>query len=454
MKKFRFDSVNIKIYLFAITLGLFFIIGCLFMFRPKTSTVEKRALTEYPEFTWETFLNGEYLSQVSTWYSDTYPLRESLISANKTMKGLYGIQSEQLVGGGPQVADEIPDRGGFVKVTKKRILSKIELEKTIEEAAEPEVPEQRTDIDEENLPDGTIKEKGETSGSIYVTKDAGYEMVYFNSDGADTFVATINAMYKKVKDKVNLYVMIVPTAAAAMLDQSVIEDMNASDQRKIIDYIYDGLYEDIREIDVLDELRHHNAEYIYFRTDHHWTSLGAYYGYICFCREKGIVPKFLDEYETYEIEGFKGTFCQQAPKLEKNPDTVTAYYPNGTNQMKMVERVGRPEIYWNIINNVNDYDPSDYYSTFAGGDSAFASVHNENITDGSSILVIKDSFANAFVPWLVDQYEYVYWIDVRYTDKTISQMVEEYGVKDVLVLLSVFNGTTTDKVDELEYIGQ
>jgi hypothetical protein len=70
------------------------------------------------------------------------------------------------------------------------------------------------------------------------------------------------------------------------------------------------------------------------------------------------------------------------------------------------------------------------------------------------VVVIKDSFGNAFIPWLVDHYEHIYWIDVRYTDNTISEMVEDYGIQDVLVCLNIYNGTTAGVTDLLAGIGQ
>ena len=109
---------------------------------------------------------------------------------------------------------------------------------------------------------------------------------------------------------------------------------------------------------------------------------------------------------------------------------------------------------WWIVNDVSNYPNSEFYAMFAGGDNSFSYAHNETIHDGSSVVVIKDSFGNAFIPWLVDHYEHIYWIDVRYTDNTISEMVEDYGIQDVLVCLNIYNGTTAGVTDLLAGIGQ
>ncbi|MCF0121404.1 MAG: hypothetical protein HUJ65_07175, partial [Oscillospiraceae bacterium] len=142
-----------------------------------------------------------------------------------------------------------------------------------------------------------------------------------------------------------------------------------------------------------------------------------------------------------EFPNFIGTFysnSNNSSALLENPDTVIGYIPKGTNEMVMHTEDG--EVYdWWIVNDVSDWDNSVLYSAFAGSDNPFSYAHNETITDGSAVLVIKDSYGNAFIPWLVDHYEYIYWIDARYTDNTILQMVEDYGIDDVIYEAQIYN---------------
>ena len=87
----------LRIRLFIIVLFVFFVIGLVWPARPDTSVLEKRKLTEFPTFTTESFLDGDFFSGISTWYADTYPLRESMIAGFMKFKNLYGIRSEQLI---------------------------------------------------------------------------------------------------------------------------------------------------------------------------------------------------------------------------------------------------------------------------------------------------------------------------------------------------------------------
>lgn len=421
---------GIKILGFGGMLALMGFIGLLWFARPDTSVVEKRDLAEFPELSWSAFWDGSYFKGIDTWYADTFPLREWLIDRSQTMENLYGIRSDQIVGE-TMTADDIPDPDASQEEVQ---------------AAEPE----------EILPDGTVKEIGEMQGQIYITGGSGYGLYYFTQPAADKFAATMNQVYSNVKDKVNMYVMICPISAGVMLDQTVLDDMGCSDEKAAIDYIYGKMDEGIHTVSAFDNLRKHNAEYIYFHTDHHWTALGAYYAYEEFCKEKGIQPNPIEGFQTMEFPGFLGTFVSSSNNnaaLTANPDTVVAYVPNGTNAMTMHYTNGSV-VDWFVINDVSSYAKSELYATFVGGDRPFSYAHNPNITDGSAVMVIKDSYGNAFIPFLIDHYEYVYWVDARYTKNTISQMVADYNIQDVIYQVQIYNSSTDNMLGKYAAIGQ
>ena len=421
---------GVKILAFGLMLAVMGFIGLMWFLRPDTSVIEKRTLTEFPSITWSSFWDGSFFKAVDTWYADTYPLREGLISGSQSLENHYGLRSDQIVGEA-LVADDIPDPDAAGEEVQ---------------AAEPE----------EILPDGTVTEIGEMQGQIYITNNCGYGLYYFTQSPADKFAATMNQIYANVKDKVNLYVMICPISAGVMLDQAVLDDMGCSSEKDAIDYIYGKMDPGIHTVSAFDNLKKHNAEYIYFHTDHHWTALGAYYAYQAFCQEKGIEAHDIADYETMEFPGFLGTFCSSSnnsPALQSNPDTVVAYIPKGTNAMTMHYTNGSV-VDWFIVNDVSGYAKSELYATFVGGDRPFSYAHNPAITDGSAVMVIKDSYGNTFIPWLVDHYEYIYWVDARYTSNTISQMVRDYNVQDVIYEVQIYNSSTDNMLGKYAAIGQ
>lgn len=104
------------------------------------------------------------------------------------------------------------------------------------------------------------------------------------------YTAAVNKAASQLAGKANVYDMIVPTSMDITLPASVRKSVNSSDQRKALDYMYGSLSEAVRKVDVYDTLRNHRDEYIYFRTDHHWTALVAYYAYQDYAGRAGREP--------------------------------------------------------------------------------------------------------------------------------------------------------------------
>ncbi len=397
--------------------------GLLWFARPKTSETEKRELAKFPKITLSGIWDGSFFTDVDTWYSDTYPLREKLISGYQSFQSHFGIRTEQLI-----EADSVND----------------------ESEAQPQKPYDPDDDLVEGL--GDVTASAESVGSIYIAGNSGYGVYSFSESGSRKYAETVSRVADNLKGKADVYCLIGPISAGVMLSDDVRRSIHCDDEDAATEKMYDMMSENVKTVSVHHALKKHNSEYIFFRTDHHWTARGAYYAYKEFCKVKGIEPERLDSYKTMKFEGFLGTFYSQSNRsrqLSSNPDTVEAFIPNDTNKMTTYFKKGSSfkETGWDIINDVSHYSKTELYSCFAGADQAFSFVHNDKKTDGSSILVIKDSFGNAFIPFLVDHYEYVYWIDYRYyrsfinwqgkTDPSISAVVAEKNIKDVLLLNNI-----------------
>lgn len=424
-EKFQKKLDCIKIISFAIIMLILFAVGLAFFARPDRSENEKRDLTKFPKFTISSFLSGEFTNQVSLWYSDTYPLREAMISTNSAIKDLYGIREEQVIVGSE--GDDIPDG--------------------------PMTPIDPDELEKDPTDDG----KGEKVQGLYVNNNTAYQLFSFSETNSRRYVALINSFAEQVDGKAQVYDMIVPLHYQIALSDETIKKIGSSDCKQAIDYMYSGLAEGIKSVDAFSEIQSHNDEYLYYRTDHHWTALGAYYAFVAFCETKGIEPTPLESYEKLEFEGFLGTLYAEAgqPSAMKNdPDVVEAFVPMGTNVIKTTDRSGAVEEY-SIVNKKTDvwYPAAGAkYNCFIAGDNPISEIHNPEITNGSSIVIIKESYGNAFVPFLVDSYEYVYVIDYRYWSGSLADFVTENGIDDVL-FLNVVNITSTGvRLDELSDI--
>lgn len=413
--------------------------GLLIFAHPATSQLEGRQLTEFPQFTVGSFLDGSYLEQVALWYSDTFPFRDTLVNLGQDLKGLYGVQPDTSLVGGKVQADELPP---------------LEPQAPADEPA-PEDPkpedEGPVEVPTEEAMAADVQ-KNIMSG-LYVKDGAAYSIYYFSQEAVTNYTTAISKAADALEGVADVYSIIVPNNSAAILDESVLDSLGGTNQAQAIRY-FNSLYSlNVRTVPILDALRQHRSEYTYFRTDHHWTALGAYIAYEEFCKAKGLQPVELDALKTMTFDGFLGTFYTELKNaaMAEDPDTVTAYVPEGTNAMTYWNKDG-DEVDAKIITDVTGWNKNSLYNTFIAGDQPISIIENPAITDGSSVLVVKDSFGNAFVPFLVNNYQTVYVIDYRYTDTNIVDYVKQHKIQDVVFMNNIsLAGTLTvaAKIDSM-----
>lgn len=442
---------NLGIILFAGVMLLGAFLGLLFFARPKTSEKEKRSLAKYPSFTMKTFLNGEYFSDVSTWYSDTYPFRDALVSADQKLKGLYGIESKTMMVGEEKQADEIPDINDnteAVTETTTAATTEAATEDTEAGATTEATTEKVREVDPPDSKGMDEEIQNQIQQNLYVKGDAAYSVYYFGKENCTNYVAALNNVAAELKGQTTVYNILVPNNSGVMLSEDELSKLAGSDQEQAIDYYYSIESDDVKTVDTIKTLREHNDEYLYFRTDHHWTQLAAYYVYQNFCKVKGMEAHDLTYYDKKEFKNFLGTFYSTLgnSNMEANPDTVDAYVPKGTNDMTFWDTDGK-EWNWNVIYDVDSWASSSKYMTFIGGDRPMEVIENPQIKDGSSCVVLKESYGNCFVPFLVDHYQTVYVLDYRYTTVNVLDFVKEKQADDLIIINNITIIGSTSVVD-------
>ena len=295
---------------------------------------------------------------------------------------------------------------------------------------------------------GDVTTKGYTSGTVYVTEGCGYGGYWFGEKNSGRYCDAVNSVAKAVEGKANVYCIVCPLSGDVKLSTEVRRDAGFGDQKEAIEWMYSHMDPLVKTVNVYGALKSHNDEYIYFKTDHHWTTLGAWYAYREFCAIKGMGYHSLDSFQTYSYDDYLGSFYNYSKKdksIGANNDTVVAYIPAGTNEMTtyMPSNGGYAKYSWPIVKDVSNYSRGNYYLGFVGGDQPHNYAHNEAIQDGSSVLIVKDSYGNAFIPFLIDHYEHIYWIDYReypkwcawagISDTSISNFVERNNIQDVIL---------------------
>lgn len=271
--------------------------------------------------------------------------------------------------------------------------------------------------------------------AVYRVGDTGYEMYTYVESTAKKYADNINAIADAVKGTATVYMLPAPLSSGITLPDALYGKDVFYDQKAAEDGIIGFMNDNVVSVPLNKALMAHRGEYIYFRTDHHWTATGAYYAYAEFCKAAGKTANPLEGYETEEFPGFLGTFYRdtnESSHLGDNPDTVVAYHPLSADATLDYTDKNGQVIRWPIIYDQSSAPASYKYGTFVGGDQPYTIIKNPAITDGSSCVVVKESFGNAFVPFLVDHYETVHVIDYRYWDGSISDFVNTNGVDDVL----------------------
>ncbi len=414
------------------------ILAILPVFRSNYSEIEKRELKKFPKFSFSALISGDYFDEINLWFSDTFPLRDSFVALNTKITNTFGVNTVQ-VHGEIQQGDEIPD------ITSSEQTSATDSSQT-EESAPESTPESLPEPEPQPQPEPEPQLPAvEQLGAMLIVDNAAYEYYNFNQATANNYAATINRAAQILEGKSQVYDMIIPTSMAITLPESYSGSTNSSDQKKAIDYMYSLITSNIRKIDVYSTLLAHKDEYIYFRTDHHWTSLGAYYAYRDLMTAKGATPAELTAFKEYKFDGFLGSFYAesgQKASLGNTPDYVMAYEPTQLQYIRTFAPNTMPNgIDYHIVSDGNRLSAANKYLSFVCGDHPYGIMTNPTITDGSSCLVIKESFGNAMVAYLTQNYQNVYVVDYRYINQvfpgTLRQFVEERGIQDVMFINNI-----------------
>lgn len=410
--------------------GLF--IGMLFFLRPATSTVEKRELTPFPAFSISSFLDGSFFTDVSLWYADTYPLREPLVAANQAIKQTYGIQPDVKFVGGNVAADQIGATSSDATASSS--------------ASSSATPAANTkDWDKIDAPEAKPMQEAmqdQLMAGLYLKNGAAYNIYYYNEEGVTNYIKAVNALAKGVEGQATVYSLIVPNGSSILLSAEERDQLGGTDQEEAIAYFYGQFDNSVVPVDAMTELKKHASDYIYFRTDHHWTQLGANCAYQAFCNASGKTPSDITTWESKVFDNFLGTFYTETSDPSLVADTVTAYVPPQTNDIVFTDTSGAT-VESHVINDVSDWGQGTGYYCYGIGDYPLTHVKNPEKTDGSSCLLLKDSYGNCFAPELIAHYQDVYVIDYRYSNTDIVQFVHDNNINDVIVENNVSIASTS-----------
>ncbi len=230
---------------------------------------------------------------------------------------------------------------------------------------------------------------------------------------------------------------------------------NASQYDDIV-YMESKLSDKVTSVHCYAALQQHKDEDIYFRTDHHWQPLGAYYAAEQFAKAAGVPFLELNEdnFEYHEIDDFVGSvygFTNSA-SLSNDPDTLKYYIPNNDFSTYYYNTHYEDELRYPFFQK--DQHGSGAYSVFMGADTKIVRVDTD-VNNGRKLLVFKDSYGNAEIPFYMNSFEQIYVCDVRFFPLNAIDFIKEHGVTDVLFTMNTFSaaGGNADGI-EVSRLGQ
>lgn len=272
-----------------------------------------------------------------------------------------------------------------------------------------------------------------------VVGDTGYEIYNYVPSAADAYAKAINNASRILGKKYNIYTLIVPTAIGITFPDNKINKVNSSDQEDAIRKLHKKIKSPVKKINLYDAMMKHRTEYIYYRTDHHWTGLGAYYTYQEYCLQTDRTPHALEEYEEDSFGNFIGTYYGDSNRNKKlRTDKLKVYYPLSNEKLSMKYQMDNGAMAkGNVIEDASNFGISGKYLAFLGGDNAYTIISNPEIKEETACIVVKESYGNAFAPYLADHYKKVYVVDYRYWTGRLSTLAKEKKVQDILFVNNI-----------------
>ena len=418
------------------------IILSIIFYKPDGILVEEnRKLAKMPVFTIQSALDGSFRDSFDTFLSDNFYNRSGFIKISSLLHSIYSLdtffESDNVTFLDNNFYNEDLDssQNDSSKITEDNNNSTLGL------------------IAPDNLASQVIADavdEVKMEGSFILYKGQPYFTGYSTLEKYTNTANAINS-YAPYIGNTNLAVLPAPTRSAFIEDEKVIETIG--DQKEHLNNFLSLLDDNIKKVNVLDSFETHRNEYLYYYSDHHWTALGCYYAYVEYCKEVGLTPYPLSHFREEVLnEKFVGTVFSYTKDARTRDlkDTAYGYYPTKKCTMTNYELEG----------DINHYDdciiePAKGYRAFAGGDAKLCVIEVPENNPEDTLLILKDSFANGLIPFLVEHYGKIIMFDPRYSSLSLNDYMnyvkeEKVVYKDILIATHFFETSFTKWPDQLK----
>ena len=398
-----------------------------------------------PKLTFSGLMDGSYAAARRSNYAENFPQSERLKNMNTQLNGFYkfsGLSGENDVSLIINANGNVADHGASLENPSSSKPDTPEVS-----SSEPSAPEESSEPSSEEptqpssyVEDGAIVEN---LGAALLIGNRAVEVPYADYNSLDNYAAAVTGIADALGSSVRTFSIAVPNGAEFYTTEEY--HSGVSSQINMIDYVYEKMGSNVQTVDAYSKLAAHIDEYIYFRTDHHWTQLGAYYAYTAFCEKAGFKAEPLSKFQTGEYTNFVGSMYNfladypQAQILRDDPDTLEYYEPFVEAKARYYTDATLNEEYViGVISYVGD-SVSNKYLCYLGGDHPVTVIRTD-VEDGPVCLLLKESYGNAFAPWLTSHYSKIIVVDPREFNRDgkpsldLVSFAQEQGVNDCIVL--------------------
>jgi hypothetical protein len=433
-----------------VTLLVFISLALALLPRPNESELENRELAKLPKFTAESYLDGSFTRELTKWFADTVPMRDSLVELSGEIKELEGIRQDNVkFHGNVEIVETDEIAPPPVVVVTTAPLANVEAEAAVTTVTTAPVPAEafpgsNDTVTAPPLEEGTMEFD---NNGIVTVGDRSFMLFGGSKSQGKYYADVLNAYKAELGEGVNVYNMVVPTAVEFYLPAKY-EDYSGSELTQI-KHIYENLV-GVEPVDAYSKLASHTNEDIYLKTDHHWSQLGAYYASTAFAEVLGETVQPIEDYEAVSREGYVGSLYGYTNdiKIKNSPETFTYYkqpLPYTTEFINYDTFTSRG--FGQLIYEAAAVDNS--YAMFIGMDAVHTHIVTEN-KNGKRLTVFKESFGNALIPSLIPYFEEIYVIDIRFFGMNAIEYMKQKNITDVLFINNIFAANTQSLIKHID----
>lgn len=384
------------------------------------SKMENRNLTSLPIYSWENLESGLYLDSLDLYVADHFPFRDSWVAIVDQYRNAVGIKDNEI--------GIIENENFSMESSDTTKLDSIDL----------------------NIIQDSIKLDNAKLGSakgLMIYDGMGIQ-IFGGSEGFAKLFAEVLNSYRSVFDtSVHLYYMGIPAHGEYYMPDDY---KKGASESKNIEFTSTLLNQPFKFVPIADYTKRHRKEYIYFNTDHHWTDLGSYYAYQKFCESANLVANPLTNYDIECRGKFLGSLYQltRDSRLKDKGDSLILHKIRTNYSMKVLNSFSN---YTNGVSGQMYYKGNNSYGCFISGDMPFERFDTD-IKNNRRLVVIKNSFGNALIPHLVQNFETVFVVDYRYFEGSIYDLVFSQRITDILFPIPAFSSNTISHIQRIKSI--